>query len=161
MPDRSPFTSATKHGTPLVENPSMMPCSVTVLPVPVAPAISPWRLARFSSSDCRLVVSSELAPMKMLPSAMPALPRCCHGTLPRGSALRKPKQKPPGANRAAFALPARAGLFVVVGLDLHRDEAVLPARQRDIEQHLIAARALGGGDLLAKRLRRRHRLAVG
>ncbi len=36
-PDRSPFTSATKQGTPAADRPSMMPWMVTVLPVPVAP----------------------------------------------------------------------------------------------------------------------------
>ena len=48
MPDRSPFTSAMKTGTPSAEKPSAMVCRVTVLPVPVAPAIRPWRLAYFS-----------------------------------------------------------------------------------------------------------------
>ncbi len=49
MPDRSPFTSAQKTGTPISENPCAMICKVTVLPVPVAPAITPCRLARFHS----------------------------------------------------------------------------------------------------------------
>jgi hypothetical protein len=47
-PDRSPFTSDRITGTPLAEKLSARICSVTVLPVPVAPAISPWRLAYFS-----------------------------------------------------------------------------------------------------------------
>ena len=46
MPDRSPFTSATNTGTPCAEKPSASTWSETVLPVPVAPAIRPWRLAR-------------------------------------------------------------------------------------------------------------------
>ena len=41
MPERSPFMSAMKQGTPASENVSASTCSVTVLPVPVAPAISP------------------------------------------------------------------------------------------------------------------------
>ena len=45
MPERSPFTSAMKTGTPMAEKPSASTCRVTVLPVPVAPAIMPWRLA--------------------------------------------------------------------------------------------------------------------
>ena len=45
MPVRSPFTSAMKTGTPSRENPSARLCRVTVLPVPVAPVIRPWRLA--------------------------------------------------------------------------------------------------------------------
>ena len=44
-PDRSPFTSAMNTGTPIALNCSASTCSVTVLPVPVAPAMRPWRLA--------------------------------------------------------------------------------------------------------------------
>jgi hypothetical protein len=46
MPDRSPFTSAQNTGTPASEKPWAMICRVTVLPVPVAPATTPCRLAR-------------------------------------------------------------------------------------------------------------------
>jgi len=53
MPERSPFTSARNTGTPAAENCSATDCSVTVLPVPVAPATSPWRLARPRRSTCR------------------------------------------------------------------------------------------------------------
>src|SRR5204862_231400 len=63
-PDRSPFTSATKQGTPALDRPSMMPWIVTVLPVPVAPAISPCRLARLSTRDCGCAPPVP-APMKM------------------------------------------------------------------------------------------------
>jgi hypothetical protein len=45
MPVRSPLTSAINTGTPISENDSASFCRVTVLPVPVAPVISPWRLA--------------------------------------------------------------------------------------------------------------------
>ena len=45
MPDRSPFMSAMKQGTPALLKDSASTCRVTVLPVPVAPAINPWRLA--------------------------------------------------------------------------------------------------------------------
>ena len=45
IPDRSPFTSAMKTGTPIALNPSARTLSVTVLPVPVAPAIRPCRFA--------------------------------------------------------------------------------------------------------------------
>ena len=44
-PEMSPFTSWTTTGTPAADSPSARICSVTVLPVPVAPVISPWRLA--------------------------------------------------------------------------------------------------------------------
>ena len=37
--------SAMKQGTPALQKLSAMTCRVTVLPVPVAPAMSPWRLA--------------------------------------------------------------------------------------------------------------------
>ena len=41
----APFISAIKQGTPASEKVSASTCNVTVLPVPVAPAIRPWRLA--------------------------------------------------------------------------------------------------------------------
>src|SRR6516162_6706482 len=47
-PERSPLTSAAKTETPARERPSASTCNVTVLPVPVAPVISPWRLANAS-----------------------------------------------------------------------------------------------------------------
>ena len=47
MPLRSPFMSAMKQGTPAWQNDSAITCSDTVFPVPVAPAIRPWRLAIF------------------------------------------------------------------------------------------------------------------
>jgi len=47
MPERSPLTSAMKQGTPMDAKDSAIFCSVTVLPVPVAPVINPWRLAIF------------------------------------------------------------------------------------------------------------------
>ena len=47
MPERSPFISAMKQGTPAWEKVSASTCRVTVLPVPVAPAIRPCRLAIF------------------------------------------------------------------------------------------------------------------
>src|SRR5256885_17131215 len=50
MPDRSPLMSAMNTGTPISENPSAIFCSVTVLPVPVAPVIRPCRLASAGSS---------------------------------------------------------------------------------------------------------------
>ena len=47
IPERSPLTSAMNEGTPSLLNPSAKRCKVTVLPVPVAPAISPCRLANW------------------------------------------------------------------------------------------------------------------
>ena len=46
MPARSPLTSAMNTGTPMPESRSAITCSVTVLPVPVAPVIRPCRLAK-------------------------------------------------------------------------------------------------------------------
>src|SRR5574339_791324 len=40
--------SAANTGTPAREKPSASTCNVTVLPVPVAPVTSPWRLANLS-----------------------------------------------------------------------------------------------------------------
>jgi hypothetical protein len=45
MPERSPLTSAMNTGTPAKDRRSAIDCRVTVLPVPVAPVIRPWRLA--------------------------------------------------------------------------------------------------------------------
>ncbi len=50
MPVRSPLTSAMKTGTPSRLKFSARVCSVIVLPVPVAPEISPWRFAISGSS---------------------------------------------------------------------------------------------------------------
>ena len=49
MPVRSPFTSAMNTGTPMRLKLSASVCSVIVLPVPVAPVMRPWRLARAGS----------------------------------------------------------------------------------------------------------------
>ena len=45
MPERSPFTSAMNTGMPSRLKFSASTCKVTVFPVPVAPAINPWRFA--------------------------------------------------------------------------------------------------------------------
>ena len=65
MPDRSPFTSAQNTGTPAAENCSAITCRVTVLPVPVAPATSPWRLARASNRFCGGLWSGPPPPRKI------------------------------------------------------------------------------------------------
>ncbi len=68
MPERSPLMSAANTGTPASEKPSASTCSVTVLPVPVAPVTRPWRLASFSSRYS----GSTLRPRKILPSCISA-----------------------------------------------------------------------------------------
>ena len=70
-PDTSPFTSATKTGTPCAESCSAMSCSVFVLPVPVAPAMSPWRVI-MRRATC------TLASGNMVPSWTPR-PRSTEG----------------------------------------------------------------------------------
>ena len=45
MPERSPLTSANSTGTPASDSWPASPCSVFVLPVPVAPATRPCRLS--------------------------------------------------------------------------------------------------------------------
>ena len=52
MPERSPLMSAANTGTPAREKPSASTCSVTVLPVPVAPVTRPCRLPS-AASDIR------------------------------------------------------------------------------------------------------------
>ena len=52
--------SATKTGTPAFESCPAISWSVLVLPVPVAPAISPWRLSIESATWTRASLS-ELA----------------------------------------------------------------------------------------------------
>src|SRR2546430_9793600 len=63
-PDRSPLTSATNTGTPAEDSCSAIPCSVLVLPVPVAPAMRPWRLTIRSGS-------LTVAPATTAPSCTP------------------------------------------------------------------------------------------
>ena len=52
VPDKSPLTSAKKTGTPRLDKPSASTFTDTVLPVPVAPAINPWRFASCNRSCC-------------------------------------------------------------------------------------------------------------
>ena len=65
MPVMSPLTSAMKTGTPALEKPSAMTLSVTVLPVPDASAMRPWRLAWSSSRLTGLLVGSAPTPIQM------------------------------------------------------------------------------------------------
>ncbi|MEA4977033.1 MAG: hypothetical protein VB016_00540 [Methanomassiliicoccaceae archaeon] len=64
-PLTSPLISAMKTGTPIELNDSAMTFSVTVLPVPLAPAISPCLLAYFGR---RWILESPFA-IQSLPSA--------------------------------------------------------------------------------------------
>ena len=72
IPVTSPLTSAMNTGTPASEKPSASTLRVTVLPVPVAPAMRPWRLAWLSS---RQQGTSPWATQILSLMSMRALPR--------------------------------------------------------------------------------------
>ena len=79
MPERSPLMSAAKTGTPAREKPSASTCRVTVLPVPVAPVTSPWRLARRERQNLRLACSCRRKSCRPdRPSPWRASRRACH-----------------------------------------------------------------------------------
>src|SRR5207247_2926103 len=68
---KSPLTSAINTGTPRALKFSASVCNVTVLPVPVAPAIKPWRFAIFGSKktgsfDCATRMGSFMIPIMIL-----------------------------------------------------------------------------------------------
>jgi hypothetical protein len=58
-PERSPLTSAVKTATPASESCSAIACRVIILPVPVAPAISPWRFIIRSGTLTTASVASD------------------------------------------------------------------------------------------------------
>src|SRR5262245_4943029 len=66
MPERSPLISEANTETPAREKPSARTCSVTVLPVPVAPVTRPCRLA---SARVRYSGFSLLPTKIVLPSS--------------------------------------------------------------------------------------------
>ena len=68
-PDRSPFTSTAKTGTPAADSWPARSWRVLVLPVPVAPAMRPWRLTRESGSATRTSGRTS-SPMIGEPSTM-------------------------------------------------------------------------------------------
>ena len=55
--ETSPFASAKNTGTPIREKLSASTFRVTVFPVPVAPAIRPWRLANCECNTISCCVS--------------------------------------------------------------------------------------------------------
>ena len=63
-PETSPLMSATNTLVPAADSCSARPCSVFVLPVPVAPATSPWRFIIASGTW-------TTAPWSSLPSCTP------------------------------------------------------------------------------------------
>ena len=56
IPERSPFMSINNTGIPFSERFSANTCSVFVFPVPVAPAINPWRFKVFKGTLTRAFV---------------------------------------------------------------------------------------------------------
>ncbi len=52
-PEMSPLMSLMKTGTPAADSCSAMTCRLLVLPVPVAPATSPWRFSMASGMRTR------------------------------------------------------------------------------------------------------------
>ena len=68
-PDRSPLTSTANTGTPSAESWPANSWSVLVLPVPVAPAISPWRLTR-DRATCTRTSDSTSSPSIGEPSTI-------------------------------------------------------------------------------------------
>jgi hypothetical protein len=62
IPARSPFMSAANTGQPAAETCSAMSWRVRVLPVPVAPAMSPWRFRKPSGSPTSTDGSGGSAP---------------------------------------------------------------------------------------------------
>ncbi len=67
-PLRSPLTSAANTGTPMADSCSAMSWRVLVLPVPVAPAMSPWRL-HMAAGTCTTASGSTVPPSMALPSS--------------------------------------------------------------------------------------------
>jgi hypothetical protein len=80
--------SATNTGTPADESASVMTCSVFVLPVPVAPATSPWRFiiasGRPTCADGVGVSASTRAPRWSISPAnvYPAVTLAAHSARP-------------------------------------------------------------------------------
>ena len=64
-PVRSPLMSATKTGMPAFEAWPARSCRVLVLPVPVAPAMSPWRLSIDSAIWTRVSLKSSPSSMAL------------------------------------------------------------------------------------------------
>ena len=71
IPETSPFTSHKNTGTPASEKDSAIAFIVIVLPVPLAPAISPWRLLIFSGIFTRW---PSARPIYICPSAYIIVP---------------------------------------------------------------------------------------
>src|SRR3954462_8020016 len=86
MPERSPLTSARKTGTPLRAKPSARTCSEMVLPVPVAPAIRPCRLAMRRASP-RSLPEAGSRPIRIASlTVWTGVPSDQRGRLDRGAA---------------------------------------------------------------------------
>src|SRR4030095_3030903 len=132
IPATSPFTSAMKDGTPMREKPSAITSSEMVFPVPVAPAMFPWRLPYFASK----VTGFSPLPMRI--------------SFTRGlrSSAPPPRTARCYANAIARAAMGRAlsGIGPVVTVDRRGEEDVLDPRAcSDVvdDQRTIVLQAVG------------------
>ncbi len=100
MPVTSPLTSAMNTGTPAREKPSAITLSVTVLPVPEAPAIRPWRFAWLSS---RLQATSPWAIQILSLSSMLTPFRSARGA--RRGRAGSPRASRAGSRRGLPRMP--------------------------------------------------------
>src|SRR3954453_6714461 len=94
-PETSPFMSAANTGTPAADSCSVSSWRVLVLPVPVAPAIRPWRLT-IDSGNCTTASGTTL------PSCMP-----------------RPRSSAGPSNLYAPAIAAPKSAFAMRGLVQH------------------------------------------
>ena len=110
-PDRSPLTSTANTGTP--ERADSWPARswrVFVLPVPVAPAISPWRLMRDSGTWTRTSGRTSSPGIGEPEHDDRLVERVAGGHLRRGT--RRPPSPPAARRRASWVpmiAPARVG----------------------------------------------------
>lgn len=101
MPARSPLTSAMNTGTPIRDNRSAITWRETVLPVPVAPVMIPWRLAsagRRSSSSSPRRAMGRGSGVRALRAGIES-PQC-RRRMARGLALQGGENRGPGFPRS-------------------------------------------------------------
>ena len=109
--------SATNTGTPAFESWPAISCSVLVLPVPVAPAIRPWRLSMLSATWTRASLASSPSSIG-LPMTRPGSVRAYPAVIASWKAL---SIGPPGQSRRSGEVgkgiidPSRIGRFTEEG----------------------------------------------
>ena len=100
-PARSPFMSAAKTGHPAAEACSAMSWSVRVLPVPVAPAISPWRLRKPSG----MPTSTEVSIWSGVANGRPSRIVGTSNPYPAAMSSRNEPTPPPAQTRSTSLTP--------------------------------------------------------